>query len=64
MKGTDIIENRKLTMPGGVPCPFMSNAKQVFLFVEPESVLVLVLSCETWSHITFLDIVRDGYRDL
>lgn len=45
-------------------CPFMSHAKQVFLSVEPESVLVLLLPSESWSHMTFLEVVRDGYHDL
>ena len=45
-------------------CPFMSHAKQVFLSVEPESVLVFLLLSESWSHMTFLEVVRDGYHDL
>lgn len=43
-------------------CPFVSHAKQVFLSAEPES--VLLLPSESWSHMTFLEVVRDGYHDL
>lgn len=45
-------------MPGGV------HVKQVFLSVEPGSLLVLLLPSESWSHMTFLEVVRDGYHDL
>lgn len=49
------------TLPGGGPWPPMSSVKQVFLFVEPESVLVSVLPSGT---LVSYDIPWDGSHDL